>query len=272
MTHYNERGVRHGANMGSGTFGESPASGPAPTTSGHHKHDILNKLDPRVDSTQDRRPVASMMGGDNNVPAGTYGPHSSRIANALDPRVDSDMDHRGTTGTGPTMHGGATAGRQQGGGMLGSGNTQGAPEGSYGPHSSRIANALDPRVDSDRDNRGAAGYNGGGAMPSAAAGATGYGPSTAGAGYGPASGAGGYGQSAVGGLGHHHQQQPQQGYGAEAGAGNMDTRTAAAMSGPGPAPNTAGPHRSDLLNKLDPRVDSKTGLKKEPGYTERRGI
>jgi hypothetical protein len=25
---------------------------------------------------------------------------------------------------------------------------------------------------------------------------------------------------------------------------------------PGPAPNTAGPHKSDLLNKLDPRVDS----------------
>jgi hypothetical protein len=24
----------------------------------------------------------------------------------------------------------------------------------------------------------------------------------------------------------------------------------------GPAPNTAGPHKSDLLNKLDPRVDS----------------
>lgn len=24
----------------------------------------------------------------------------------------------------------------------------------------------------------------------------------------------------------------------------------------GPAPNTAGPHKSDMLNKLDPRVDS----------------
>ncbi|KAI0017438.1 hypothetical protein F4780DRAFT_755459 [Xylariomycetidae sp. FL0641] len=27
-------------------------------------------------------------------------------------------------------------------------------------------------------------------------------------------------------------------------------------SGPGPAPHTAGPHKSDVLNKLDPRVDS----------------
>jgi hypothetical protein len=25
---------------------------------------------------------------------------------------------------------------------------------------------------------------------------------------------------------------------------------------PGPAPNTAGPHRNDILNKADPRVDS----------------
>ncbi|KAK3688736.1 hypothetical protein B0T22DRAFT_460154 [Podospora appendiculata] len=32
---------------------------------------------------------------------------------------------------------------------------QNAPEGTYGPHSSRLANAADPRVDSDRDNRGA---------------------------------------------------------------------------------------------------------------------
>ncbi|KAJ4395247.1 hypothetical protein N0V85_006627 [Neurospora sp. IMI 360204] len=28
-------------------FGEHPASGPAPSTAGFHKHDILNKLDPR---------------------------------------------------------------------------------------------------------------------------------------------------------------------------------------------------------------------------------
>jgi hypothetical protein len=26
--------------------------------------------------------------------------------------------------------------------------------------------------------------------------------------------------------------------------------------GPGPAPNTAGVHKSDMMNKLDPRVDS----------------
>lgn len=29
------------------------------------------------------------------------------------------------------------------------------PEGTHGPHNSRVANAVDPRVDSDRDHRGA---------------------------------------------------------------------------------------------------------------------
>lgn len=35
-----------------------------------------------------------------------------------------------------------------------------APEGTYGPHGSRIANALDPRVDSDRDGRPKHGVSG----------------------------------------------------------------------------------------------------------------
>ncbi|KAK0649551.1 hypothetical protein B0T16DRAFT_410301 [Cercophora newfieldiana] len=233
MSHYpnNERGIR---GPGSGSFGESPASGPAPTTAGHHKHDILNKLDPRVDSTHDRAPVQAMTGG-NNVPAGTYGPHTSRLANALDPRVDSDRDGRaaqGVSGRGGGMVGGMTgagAGAAAGYGAGPVGNPRStAPEGTYGPHTSRVANALDPRVDSDRDGRGGmyAGQSGSGYPHDGTTGA-------------------GYGQHAMSG---------------------------AVPSGPGPAPNTAGPHKSDLMNKLDPRVDSKTGVMKESGYSERRGI
>ncbi|GAB1315327.1 hypothetical protein MFIFM68171_05537 [Madurella fahalii] len=44
----------------------------------------------------------------------------------------------------------------------------GAPEGTYGPHKSRVANALDPRVDSDRDGRpshGLSDYGGVAAKP-----------------------------------------------------------------------------------------------------------
>ncbi|KAK1759997.1 hypothetical protein QBC47DRAFT_357809 [Echria macrotheca] len=43
-----------------------------------------------------------------------------------------------------------------------------APKGTYGPHQSRLANALDPRVDSDRDGHpahGVSGYGGAAAQP-----------------------------------------------------------------------------------------------------------
>ncbi|SPQ23511.1 bb116bb2-ad7c-418d-999a-b643c8e1eb28 [Thermothielavioides terrestris] len=44
----------------------------------------------------------------------------------------------------------------------------GAPEGTYGPHKSRVANVLDPRVDSDRDgwpSQGLSDYGGAAAKP-----------------------------------------------------------------------------------------------------------
>lgn len=82
-----------------------------------------------------------------NVAEGTYGPHSSRLANAADPRVDSDRDHRGA----PVQMG--TTGAAYGTSVSAAGHD--VPEGSYGPHSSRLANAADPRVDSDRDHRAA---------------------------------------------------------------------------------------------------------------------
>ncbi|KAK4039187.1 hypothetical protein C8A01DRAFT_36874 [Parachaetomium inaequale] len=218
------------------TYGQSPASGPAPTTAGHHKHDLLNKLDPRIDSTHDRQPM-SQTGGGSSIPEGTYGPHTSKLANALDPRVDSDLDSaRAGAGMGP---GGGLGGTQAAGvpgavpgaGMgvgvgagPGMGGTQRgyggeAPEGTYGPHTSRMANALDPRVDSDRDRH--------------------VGP---GATHAPGAVMGGHGAM-----------------------GTTSTATAGGGGGVGgagagvAAPHTAGPHKSNLLNKLDPRVDSQTG-------------
>jgi len=230
----NERGLRHtAAAVGGHTYGESPASGPAPTTAGHHTHDLLNKLDPRIDSTHDKQPM----------PASGNGPHSSRVANILDPRVDSKtgIDKRTGAANPSVMHGGGS----------------GVPEGTYGPHSSRLANTVDPRVDSDMDSRRTAGV------------APGYGSNTA-PGYGDT-----YGQTNTGhGQATGYGQAGNAGYYTQPNAGvahhGVGHNQATAMSGPGPATHTAGPHSSNLLNKLDPRVDNVTGQMKS--QEPRRGL
>lgn len=203
-------GAGHNLTSGHHGVGSGVGSGPAPNTAGPHQSDMLNRMDPRVDSDRDN---SRTLGGNpptgTNVPEGTYGHHNSRIANAADPRIDSDHDRttglnaHGTSGTsGISTLGGTTAGH----GLTGTHGTHGTSEGLHGPHGSRVANALDPRVDSDRDH-GAA-HTG--------SHATSTGDHVAGA-------AG----AALGGVKHT-----------------------------GPAPNTAGPHSHDILNKLDPRVDS----------------
>ncbi|EFY94954.1 hypothetical protein X797_010484 [Metarhizium robertsii] len=129
--------------------------GPAPGTAGPHRHDIINKLDPTVDSqTGGAQVLASGMntsargataaqppaaqaaahveGGSNkNEPR-----HISRMGNVLDPRVDSSKIPE--SGLGERQAPGASTT-----------SSANAPEGTHGPHSTRMANTLDPRVDSD---------------------------------------------------------------------------------------------------------------------------
>ncbi|KAK4196014.1 hypothetical protein QBC40DRAFT_288095 [Triangularia verruculosa] len=240
------------------TYGQSAASGPAPTTAGHHKHDFLNKIDPAVDSTRDNQPLHPQH--NNNIPEGTYGPHKSRIANALDPRVDSDMDSSrhnpqhfsgGPAAAPPVMHGAS--------GPLNShpGHGSNVPEGTYGPHSSRLVNTLDPRVDSDADRQRA--------MPAKhGVGHSNYNNNMISEGtYGPHSTrAGNAMDPRVDSVAdrHRHGLGGATGMAGVGGGANL----------PGPAPNTAGPHKSDLMNKLDPRVDSKGGMTYRE--TERRGL
>jgi hypothetical protein len=87
-----------------------------------------------------------------------------------------------------------------------------------GPHDSHLANKADPRVDSDR--YGAAGNT---------------------------TGAGGYGNDQYGATGSH---------GTTGGLTGTHGQHGAANVGSGNSNKTAGPHNSDLLNKVDPRVDS----------------
>jgi hypothetical protein len=253
----------HYTNTTSGNYGLS-SDGPAPSTAGPHKSDMMNRMDPRVDSDRDN---SRTLGGNTktgtNVPEGTDGPHGSRMANILDPRVDSDRDrtvgmgsHSGTTGTtGTTGH---TLGST--GNTLGStGNTfgtSGTSEGVHGPHSSRLANAADPRVDSDRDHRAAPGSTFGTSGTSEGV----HGPH----GSRLANAADPRVDSDRDHRGAHHT-----GATGTSTGDNITGHAAAAVGGvaaTGPAPHTAGPHKSDFLNKIDPRVDSDLdGSKTFPG-------
>ncbi|OIW23713.1 hypothetical protein CONLIGDRAFT_637679 [Coniochaeta ligniaria NRRL 30616] len=264
-----------GASTGSAGFGQHN-SGTREGEHGPHSSRIANAADPRVDSDRDgshnvgrtagqHENYGSSTGGyvhgtgpthashttglgastgsagfgnTSGTREGEHGPHSSRIANAADPRVDSDRDGSRNAGaaygTSTTGHGtGNTFGSSTHTGTSGftTGSNAGTREGEHGPHSSRTANALDPRVDSDRDGSRNAG---------AAYGSTGTGNT-----FGSSTHTGNQGF----GTGHNTGA----GYGSSTG---YDNASGLGHTGPGPAPNTAGPHKSDMVNKLDPRVDS----------------
>jgi len=209
----------------------------------------------------------------NGVPEGTAGPHTSRIGNAADPRVDSDLDstrhtgHTGTVGTGAVGTGSSGyTGTGTGTGVTGSSGVTTTA----GPHSSSLANKVDPRVDSDLDgsrNFGAATGN---------TGASAYGSNTTGTGYTGSNTHTTHGTTGTtGGLSNSTNAGPHNsnlankvdprvdsdldGRGNRHGAatgGLIGTSGSHATPGSGTAQNTAGPHNSDLANKLDPRVDA----------------
>ncbi|KAI1178122.1 hypothetical protein F4777DRAFT_144739 [Nemania sp. FL0916] len=227
-------------------------------THGTHNSRAANAADPRIDSDRDHRaaPGSTVGGTHGSTVGGTHGyTTGSHYAHG-----DGAYDTPGTAGTtGTTGLTGATGTTGTTGG-LGShgregphksnvankldpridsdrsgqrmGNTAGdhygsGAEGIHGPHTSRVANAADPRVDSDRDASRTVGNTYG---SSGTAGTTG------------AHGTQGthHGTSQLGGTqGTHH-----------------GTSQLGGTHAPGPAPHTAGPHKSDLLNKADPRVDS----------------
>lgn len=149
---------------------------PKSSNAGPHGSNVLNKTDPRVDSDLDNRGLT----GNQTGAAG--GPHNSNVLNKADPRVDSDFDNRGAHSTGHSTSGytgstgpskaGETAGdptgisrpsnaglptREDERGNLRETRPGGSSSTNAGPHDSNIGNKVDPRVDSDRDNRGLTG-------------------------------------------------------------------------------------------------------------------
>ncbi|CAG8910180.1 unnamed protein product [Penicillium egyptiacum] len=241
---------------------------------GPHKSNLANKLDPRVDSDKDNRAAyADVTGavpgtthgttaatgtGSSTLGYGTtqgtsgatgtcagvestqgtsdstiVGPHSSNIADKANPRVDSDRENcarheAGLTGAGTgtslgSTHRTTTTATGTHGSALSSGTAHGMTGTTAGPHSSNIANKADPRVDSDRDNRA-------------------YHEGLTGAGTGA-------------GVGSTHSTTATGTHSSTLGSGTGATH-GAPIATPDSSSTNAGPHSSNIANKLDPRVDS----------------
>ena len=240
------------------------STGNTSSNRGPHDSNLANKADPRVDSDRDHRAAPGST-------TGTSGLGSSNTA------YGSTTGTTGTSGLGSssTAYGSTT----------GTTGTSGLGSSNRGPHDSNLANKADPRVDSDRDHRaggigsttGAGEY---GSSHTTGAGEFGSAGRTtrSGAEYGSSSTAYGSttGTTGTSGLGssnrgphdsnlankadprvdsdRDHRAAP----GSTGVTGNnYGTTGSSGLTGnPGPAPNTAGPHKSDMLNKVDPRVDS----------------
>ncbi|KAK6068150.1 allergen [Seiridium cupressi] len=150
-THHNEAKHHATSTLPAVSLSEFKKHGGTHTGGQHEHHQFEGCPDVEGGAHSHNKGLANIThsshGNTTGVSEGQTGPHSSRMANTLDPRVDSDRDGSRTVGGSRTT---GTAGTT---GMTGSSGTTGASEGQYGPHSSRLANASDPRVDSDRDGR-----------------------------------------------------------------------------------------------------------------------
>ncbi|KAE8152582.1 hypothetical protein BDV25DRAFT_150882 [Aspergillus avenaceus] len=265
-----------------GTSPEDRVTGPAPHTAGPHKSDLLNKLDPRVDSDMSKEhnsksSDASAAGGAGTGAAGTHssrtgpgsktaGPHGSDMANKADPRVDSDRDNYKTKSTvGP--HSSDMANKTDprvDSDLSNRGTTStyaaGSGQGTAGPHSSNMANKADPRIDSDMDNctRHA---------PGTASSDARTGPATRTAGPHSSDMTNKLDPRVDSDLDNRAQHAP-----STTKTGATGSYVGGTSSGypTGPASGTAGPHNSNITNKADPRVDSDLDnrAKHMPGTTK----
>lgn len=218
--------------------------GPAPNTAGPHQRDVLNKADPRVDSDRDG---SRTVGGSTTGTTGYTGTTGTTGYSS----TTGTTGYPSTTGTTGTNFDGARGGDTFGTTGAGTTGTTGTfnslPEGTVGPHGSRLANAADPRVDSDLDGSRTVGGNTYGTT-----GTTGNTYGTAGNTYGTTGNTYDTTGNTYDTTGNTYDTTRNT-YNT---TGNTYGTTGTTGFDSGPAPNTQGPHRSDMLNKIDPRVDS----------------
>ncbi|CAG8887876.1 unnamed protein product [Penicillium egyptiacum] len=223
--------------------------------------------------------AAGGYGSSNTGSSTNAGPHDSKLANKVDSRVDSYLDnrgkHAGTTGssnaydsnsgrsTGETGYGsrdvhGNTTGHSSGQTGYGSNNPL-ASNDNYGSNTGRSTSGYgssDTHGSTAGHSSGQSGY--GSSKP--LSGSDNYGSSTGHSGYGssnPVSGSDNYGSN-TGRFTGQSDYGANYSYGAGAGSSynNQTSKTG----------KTTGPHGSDLLNKLDPRVNEKDALGSQRNY------
>jgi len=153
-------------------------------THGPHNSKLTNAADPRVDSDRDG---SNNMGASRTAGRGEYGVGENYTSGETtaprtgmneggfgNQRTTEGTGYGANTGTFGTERGVEGAGYGANTGTFGTergaegagygantgayGNERNVPQGTHGPHSNRAMNTMDPRVDSDRDGRAAAGY------------------------------------------------------------------------------------------------------------------
>ncbi|KJK84620.1 hypothetical protein H634G_00141 [Metarhizium anisopliae BRIP 53293] len=240
-----------------GTTGLNRGSdGPATRTDGPHESNLANKADPRVDSDRDhsRNLGANPHGTATTGTTGTTGSHGTHTG--------AHGTHAGIAGTTGTGDNAAFFSSGTSGATGINRGTDGPATRTDGPHESNLANKADPRVDSDRDHSRNLGANPHGTATTGTTGTTGsYGTHTGTHGThagttGTHVGTAGTTTGTYGTHGTHAGTTGTHVGTAGTTTGTHGTHAGTTGAGPGPAPNTAGPHKSDLLNKADPRVDS----------------
>ncbi|EHK45061.1 uncharacterized protein TrAtP1_003276 [Trichoderma atroviride] len=246
-----------------------------------------------IDKVKDK--LSSHSDNKTEQPESTHGTHSSRTANAADPRIDSDRDHREalgrhdgayTTGGDNYSYGESnTKGMNTAGDTLTSSGTTGPAPTTAGMHKSDMMNKADPRIDSDLDGsknmglRSEKATHAGTTSSTYGTGTTTTGSSTGTSGTGTTFGSTGPASKTAGAhksdtmnkadpridsdldgsrnMGLRSEKQTRDtGATSGYGVGTTTTSTGNTYSSTQPGSKSAGVHKSDALNKADPRIDS----------------
>jgi len=228
------------------------------STQGPHKSDMLNKLDPRVDSDGSKAYDNNSSRNDGFASSNTTSGYGSTGRDNDNSRLGSS--NIGSTGTSTGAYGSSTGSS----GLGSTGTTSGAYGSSTaGPHGSDLANRADPRVDSDNSrfgssNTGALGSSGTSTGAYGSTGNSGFG-STGQSGYDNSSS--NYGSSKTTAGPHSsdllNKADPRVDSDNSKSYGGSSTHNSAA--GFGTTGVTQGPHHTDTANALDPNVDANTG-------------